>query len=150
MGKRVFFGGIALTAIAVAFLLTDHLCWEPGVTAANVRRIRPGMTVQDVKAILGGPDSATAWLGVEISTGLPEMPLVGSFISVDDFKLEPAGKDNLAPALSPASKPECRHWRGDQGTAKVEFDRKDRVMSARFEPFPQAGCLSRLRVWLGW
>src|SRR5947209_5536895 len=68
MSKRVFLCGLALAVVALAFLLTDHLleqlCWEPGVTAASVRRIRPGMTVQEVEAMLGGPDSSSwaPWL----------------------------------------------------------------------------------------
>src|ERR1051326_560269 len=60
MSKQVFFSGVAVYALTVAFLLTDQLLWEPGVSQASVRRIRPGMTLAEVEAILGGPsDSAS-------------------------------------------------------------------------------------------
>jgi hypothetical protein len=36
-------------------LLTDALLWRPGLTESNVRRIRPGMPLAEVEALLGGP-----------------------------------------------------------------------------------------------
>ncbi|HYT90667.1 MAG TPA: hypothetical protein VEL76_18310 [Gemmataceae bacterium] len=57
MSKRVYFGGVALYVVALAFLLTNWLVRPPGVTEANVRRIQPGMTRVEVVALLGrGPD----------------------------------------------------------------------------------------------
>ena len=35
------------------------LLWEPGLTEDNVRRIRPGMTLAEVEALLGGPAAVT-------------------------------------------------------------------------------------------
>jgi hypothetical protein len=55
MSKRVYFGSVALYVLTLAFLLTDRLVWQPAVTEANVRRIRPGMTRAEVEAILGQP-----------------------------------------------------------------------------------------------
>src|SRR5262249_5775329 len=55
MHRTVYFAGVALLLVTVAFLVTDRLPWHPGVTEANVRRIRPGMTQTQVEAILGGP-----------------------------------------------------------------------------------------------
>jgi hypothetical protein len=37
----LWFAGVAL--VVGALLLTDWLIWRPGLTAGNVRRIRPGM-----------------------------------------------------------------------------------------------------------
>jgi hypothetical protein len=56
MSRTTFCLGIALYVLTVAFLLTDRLIADrtPGVTERNVRRIRPGMTMADVEAILGG------------------------------------------------------------------------------------------------
>jgi hypothetical protein len=41
--------------VALALLLTNRLLWQPGLTEDNVRRIRPGMTLAEVEAPLGGP-----------------------------------------------------------------------------------------------
>lgn len=54
MGRLVFLTGVAMYALAVAFLLTDQLVWCPGVTERNCRRIRPGMTQQQVEVVFGG------------------------------------------------------------------------------------------------
>jgi hypothetical protein len=35
------------------------LIWQPGLTEDNVRRIRPGMTLAEVEALLGGPAADT-------------------------------------------------------------------------------------------
>jgi hypothetical protein len=42
-----------------ALLLTDALLRTPGLTEDNVRRIRPGMTLAEVEALLGGPATET-------------------------------------------------------------------------------------------
>ena len=120
MSKRVFFCGVALVLVAVAFLLTDQLLWEPGVTAANVRQLRPGMTMQEVEGILGG---------------LP---------------LYPENEFNLPPAYSPGFGLSFRLWRGKGGTAIVYVNERNQVVWAEFAPGRQAGDLARIRAWLGW
>jgi hypothetical protein len=45
--------GVAL--VVGALLLTDWLLWEPGLTEENLHHIRPGMTLVEVEALLGGP-----------------------------------------------------------------------------------------------
>jgi hypothetical protein len=54
MRKRVclWLAGVAL--VVGALFLTDWLLWEPGLTEDNVRRIKPGMTLAEVEALLGG------------------------------------------------------------------------------------------------
>jgi hypothetical protein len=42
-----------------ALPLTDWLLWAPGLTGDNVRRIKPGMTLAEVEALLGGPAQDT-------------------------------------------------------------------------------------------
>jgi hypothetical protein len=55
MSGRVFLLGLGLTLVVLAFLLTDSvLCLRPGVTQPNAHRIRVGMTLREVRAILGG------------------------------------------------------------------------------------------------
>src|SRR5262245_7587302 len=48
MPRLVSVTGWALLVLAGAFLLTDALLWRPGVTEANARRIRVGMTLEEV------------------------------------------------------------------------------------------------------
>jgi hypothetical protein len=56
MPKHVFSLGAGLALVALAFVLTDRLlALPPGVTRENVQRLRPGMTVEQVAALLGGP-----------------------------------------------------------------------------------------------
>src|SRR5262245_59450386 len=68
MNGRVYQLGVGLALVAVAFVITDALLWRPGVTAANVKRIREGMTLTEVQALFGdepelglGPDGARSW-----------------------------------------------------------------------------------------
>ena len=67
MSRKVFLLGLGLSLIALAFALTQYvLDLQPGVTEANIKRIREGMTVQQVEAILGAPrrfqtDPAIGW-----------------------------------------------------------------------------------------
>jgi hypothetical protein len=52
--RLVYLSGVALLVVALAFLATDRLIYPPGLTRENVARIRPGMTLEQVNAILGG------------------------------------------------------------------------------------------------
>jgi hypothetical protein len=54
--RRLAWGGGALSAVVLALGLTVRLLGPepPGVSEANVRQIKPGMTIPEVEAILGG------------------------------------------------------------------------------------------------
>jgi hypothetical protein len=54
MPRRVYLLGVGLTLVALAFALTKALLSESGITAAKVRRIRPGMSREQVQRVLGG------------------------------------------------------------------------------------------------
>jgi hypothetical protein len=55
MPRLVYLSGVGLALVALAFVATEAaLGPRPGVTAANVERIRPGMPLADVEALLGG------------------------------------------------------------------------------------------------
>src|SRR5262249_56690597 len=56
MPRLVYLSGIALLLVAGAFLLTDHLLAPlPGVTEANAKRVRKGMSWAWAERVLGGP-----------------------------------------------------------------------------------------------
>jgi hypothetical protein len=56
MPRRVYLLGVGLALVALALALTDWaLSLQPGVTEANFRRIRVGMTIEEVETLLGGP-----------------------------------------------------------------------------------------------
>jgi hypothetical protein len=59
MARRAYLWLAGLALVVGALLLTDWLLWEPGLTEGNVRRLRPGMTLAEVEALLGGPTSDT-------------------------------------------------------------------------------------------
>ena len=59
MSRRVYLLGVGLALVALAFVLTDRLLWQPGLTEVNVKRLRPGMTLAEVEALLGGPATDT-------------------------------------------------------------------------------------------
>jgi hypothetical protein len=59
MPRRVYLWLAGLALVVGALLLTNRLLWQPGLPEDNVRRIRPGMTLAEVEALLGGPASDT-------------------------------------------------------------------------------------------
>src|SRR5262245_29315472 len=55
MSRRVYRLGLGLGLVALTLAFTDWaLGLRPGVTEANVRRLRVGMTLEEVEALLGG------------------------------------------------------------------------------------------------
>ena len=124
MPRLVYLTGLALLLLAITFLLTHELLWQPGVTEGNARRIRAGMALGDVEALLGGA------AGQEISPQLWSI------------KAHPRGR--LVPWF--------RIWGGAPGQVWVRFDRQDRVEWAGFSPAgaAQPGPLDRLSSQIGW
>src|SRR5262245_28274950 len=54
MNRQVYLLGVGLSLVALAFVATDAaLGPRPGVTKANFERIRVGMTLEEVQAVLG-------------------------------------------------------------------------------------------------
>jgi hypothetical protein len=65
MSRRALLWLSGLALVALALLLTDRLLWQPGLTQDNVRRIRQGMTLAEVEALLGGHATKTVDRQVE-------------------------------------------------------------------------------------
>jgi hypothetical protein len=59
MRRRALLWLAGLALVVGALFLTDRLLWQPGLTEDNVRRIRPGMTLAEVEALLDGPATVT-------------------------------------------------------------------------------------------
>ena len=59
MARRAYLWLAGVALVVGALLLTDWLLWQPGLTEDNVRRIKPGMTLAEVEALLGGPAADT-------------------------------------------------------------------------------------------
>src|SRR5262249_6731667 len=53
--KRAYLWLAGLALVVGAMLLTDRLLWQPGLSEQNLKRIRPGKTLAEVEALLGGP-----------------------------------------------------------------------------------------------
>ena len=71
MSRRIYLLGVGLALVALALAFTDWaLSFQPGVTEANARRIRPGMTQEAVESLLGGkPYHGGRWVGMRAFAG---------------------------------------------------------------------------------
>ncbi len=59
--RQVAWVGIALTVVALALGVTERLLEPlPGVARANVKRLRPGMTLAEVEGLFGQPGGPVA------------------------------------------------------------------------------------------
>jgi hypothetical protein len=104
----------------LALLLTDRLLWQPGLTQDNVRRLRPGMTLAEVEALLGGPATATIDWWAE-----------GGHLAQMGIRWQ-------------------RHWKAEGTDVDVQFWADGRVLAAGGGRRSCPGPLARLRAWLGW
>jgi hypothetical protein len=67
---RVYLLGVGALLVTGALLLTDALLPKAaGVTAQNVRRIKPGMSREEVERIFGGP-AATEAMPMDLGEGV--------------------------------------------------------------------------------
>lgn len=64
MPRLVYLAGVGTALVALALAVTDAaLGPRPGITEANVRRLKPGMTKEQVAAIHGVPaESLEDWV----------------------------------------------------------------------------------------
>src|SRR5262245_61466194 len=116
MAWRVYLTGLALLLLAGAFLLTDRLLYPPGITEANVKRIRPGMTLAQVERLLRG-------------RAAQEEPLCVVLL----FSVPP--RNSRSPVTD---EPFCwlRLGHGLAGSVPVYFTPQGKVMRADFVPTP--------------
>ncbi len=141
MSRRVYLLGVGLALVAGAFAATHELLgpW-PGATEANVRRIRKGMTLEQVEAILGGKGS---WGNRPPTAPIPSPTGDGW------------GMDVLGGGESGLGGRKDYYWVGPDGYAHVAFSwsfpgEAKRVRQARFWRATPLSLFQRLRTRLGW
>jgi hypothetical protein len=121
MPRWVYLLGLGLGLLALGLAFTDWLLsLRPGVTEANARRIKQGMTLIEVEAVLGSP------------TGIRDPTL--------EFHWPPSG-----PAVCWETKNFGIYvWFDECGKARGIMLSRTLVEPAQDSP------LARLRAWLGW
>jgi hypothetical protein len=75
VSRWVYLLGVGLALVALALAFTDWaLSLQPGVTEANAKRIRLGMTLQEVEALLGSPNYLIPPVTFKVGTLIPRPP----------------------------------------------------------------------------
>ena len=108
MSRRVYLLGVGLALVALGLAFTDWaLSLRPGVTEANARRIRPGMTLAEVEGLLG-----EAWLGPGDEWGVwyGDDGFVTVYYSRDSRRVTRVWFDRHAESRSPIAR--LRAWLG--------------------------------------
>ena len=127
MPRLIYLLGVCVAVVALALAVTDWaLSLRPGVTQANVRRIRPGMTPEEVESLLGGPAQSRQVVGAPLPRECWGSPQVRERMRIE------------------------RWWLRGDVSARVAFTLKERVRDAAFYREEKAGPLAHLRAWLGW
>jgi hypothetical protein len=151
MNKHVFRMGMGIAIVALAFVgsdaLINALLWEPGVTEANVRRVRPCMKPAEVEAILGKP----AQLGAVTSTsGLSMTSWKWKGVAGEVVITFTGPQDDFVEIISWIPTEEAAARRRAEGRW-TRLDPGAVVLTAEFQrralghPLPE-----RLHRWLGW
>ncbi len=137
MSRRMYVLGVALTLVALALAVTDWaLSLQPGVTERNVNRVREGMSVSEVEALMGKPHVPGVSMLVKGSGRVRWYTSLYCWV----------GSDGIACLLL---RPDGRAWRA------VWFHRDSPEGGAPFVTLTAGkpaspGPLVRLRAWLGW
>jgi hypothetical protein len=159
MPRLVYLSGVGLLLVGLAFVVTDRLLAPPptpGITEANVRRLRPGMTPDEIEAVLGPRpvlyvsgafNGATSqrWSGRDLF-GRP----LGGFGAAEEFSRMPPAAEVLEVVVPPRP---CRLVAAGEGGAVVlDLGADERLVRAEWHPDPGAAGpkATRLRAWLGW
>src|SRR5207248_1740181 len=125
MPRWVFLLGVGIALVGAAFQATSALVWHPAVTRANARRIRPGLTLAEVKALLGRPPDRA--------------------ITEEDITWDPVPGSHLRDA-----EPIFWSWDAkDGGNILVEVGANRRALRAICTRFKRASLFERFRAWLG-
>jgi hypothetical protein len=122
MSRWVFRLGVGIALVALAFAGAEQiLALRPGVTEANARRIRMGMSLEQVERLLGGRATNEQYL-----PPICCMPVEG--------------------IIKPSFR---RQWILPSGTVSVFFGIRGTVTQVHFQRTAPEPLLSQLRSWLG-
>src|SRR5262249_16089417 len=122
MPKRVYLLGVGVALVALGLVLTDELLsLGPGVTQANVERIRAGMTREEVTAILRAPsgsllDGGSVWWVGERGAAIVsfEQGLAAEAMFFPREHETTRMLRNLSPRESPGPYQRLRSWLGSR------------------------------------
>lgn len=156
MSRQVFLLGVALPLVAGAFALTNWLLTPPaGVTEPNVRRIRAGMTRQNVEALFGDPGtphiiatSIKTVTAADRGSDLPgtSRPSKGGFVPWSYST--PSVSGSMSKCSGPARA--WVTWEGDRLEVVVGFGLDERVVELTVNGQDRSRSLAGLGSWLGW
>jgi hypothetical protein len=130
MTHRCRFAILSLVAVAVVVAAWVWLFWpRTAITLENARKIRPGMTLAEVEAILGRPERDEFQFGMLVVNPVP-------------------GGDLLNPGWVPGCH---RRWTSRQASVGVFFDADDRVFDRHYGLVPlfNSDMEDKLRAWFG-
>jgi hypothetical protein len=139
MSRRVYLLGVGLALVALALALADWaLKPPPGVTEANARRVRRGMSMWQVEALLGKPTRVYTLRRFYEKHYIIDM----RYIQLD-FRHDRIRDDEVLFFM----------WDSERYYILVRFEARDLVESVSYD-FAQdrgdASFVARLRAWLGW
>ena len=148
MSRRVYLLGLGLALVALGLAFTDRASGpRPGVTEANLRRLKPGMALAEVEAVFGG--RPTVWTPTVLPNCPPPARPTGQALP-----LPPGVPEKAAGQAAPLPQVGWHGaWDGADGCAVAYFDLGLRFQHLNFirnPPGSQPGILARLRAWLGW
>jgi hypothetical protein len=127
-------------SLLTCLLLAGGIAWlrtrQTAITSENAARIKEGMKLVEVEAILGGPprDDALKLLAFQRADG---SKVAMSHSELSQFLV--------------LDEPWTKHWLSDEVLVEITFDDAGRVTSCAVEPVRIAGesPLATLRRWLG-
>ena len=128
MGRQVYLLGVGVALVAGVFVATEAaLGPRPGVTEANMRKIKPGMTLSEVEVLLGGP-GRRGWTFGRLGGFVSKFVWSGVDGQAEVTFYEPV---NLVWPAPPSPPPSV-------------------LCNATFQRTAPPGPLACLRAWLGW
>ncbi len=138
--------GVGVCVVVLALGITEWLLIPPGeppgVTESNVRRLRRGMTLEEVEAVLGVFEGSIAIPAPQGASQLTDREGLRALLNDPERRKDIVGDKTWL--VRPAK----------GGSAAIQFGENGRLRRAEWWPGGQrqepTSLLDRLRSWLGW